>query len=289
MADARQSLYAHFALSDLGTISASQEALSAQNLIDESPRTTWRSTGTSAVTIDVQLDANILAELVAASLGYNLFGLGYVNMNSSGSWEVRTATSQANLTSSPSYTQSSIAAWKNSTANMRGWQHTRPWVHTWHTLPLDTYRTEAWVRFSLTDATPIGGVSYLEAARVIVAYAVRPTFHQAPGGSRSIATDLAGARREEVRIEHVDDADVDLAWFDLRARCGARASAVTQTSAITGAKVVGPGAAQVWYQYDPDDDRALQRTIVGYFDRPLPATNQAPGINSFSASIVEAL
>jgi len=147
------------ALSDAGLLTAGSEetTLPGINLQNAQPSKKWRTTSLSNIYVEIDLTAAKEINLVAL-IGHN--------GSSTGTWRVRAATSQANLTAAPGYDSGSVSLF--ATTKPTGWTEL-PTI-LWLGSSTQTYR---WWRFDVTDASNTDG--YFQAGRLYVSFAWQPT------------------------------------------------------------------------------------------------------------------
>jgi len=145
-------------LSDAATLSTTAPVAASMplNYLQKTqPTDTCRWTDTTQVTFDVDLTA---AYASAGVSSWNFLALLFTNFAAGDQVTIKTASSQANLTSSPAFT-STTDAWPD------------PGLTTWDRPPFVLWlgssgRSENWLRVSVTAS---GGSSYREAGRLYIA------------------------------------------------------------------------------------------------------------------------
>ena len=142
-------------LSDAAAITASsaQATMPASNLKKMQPGDRWRATGDTAEYLEIDL---------GAAKDINLVALLYHNATSAATWQIRAATSQANLTAAPGYDSGVINMWE------AGWPADQDPLHArlWLGAGSQNFR---WWRIDLADAA--NPDTWLEAGRVYVSKA----------------------------------------------------------------------------------------------------------------------
>lgn len=134
------------------TLSAGSELASmpASNLLRTQPKDRWRSTDLNSLYIVVDL-------LTAQAI--NLIALLFHNAATDATWQIRGATSEANLTAAPGYNSGAIAMWD------AGWPADQDPLHSllWLGDSPETYR---YWRIDITDLN--NADSYFEAGRLYI-------------------------------------------------------------------------------------------------------------------------
>lgn len=139
-------------VSDSATLTAENELASmpGSNTQTTQPRSVWRTSDNTST--------NLVYDL-GSSEALNIFAVMYHNADASALWRVRTATSEANLTSSPTH--------DSGTLSMRSAADSD--VYTRFHSVYATSQTNRWVRL---DFTSMSGMSYLQVGRVVMGNAL---------------------------------------------------------------------------------------------------------------------
>jgi len=145
-------------LADDATLTASHEtgSLVRGNLLTAGLTEIWRPNAVTGVYLVIDLGAAYAVAIIA---------LINTNLTSAATWQIRGATSEANLTAAPGYDSGSVTAWPaGAGVAIRGYVDP---VH----IPsaAQSYR---WWRIDLTDAANPDG--YLQAGRLVMTKAVEP-------------------------------------------------------------------------------------------------------------------
>ncbi len=157
--------FATSAIADAGTLITGNEltTLPAINLQDPQPTKKWRTSGLSTMYVVVDLgSANAI----------NLVSLIAHNGSAAATWQIRGASSEANLTAAPGYDSGSVSMWPG-TGKPSGWIDT-----LFALLWLTTSQTHRWWRIDVVDAGNTDG--YFEAGRLIIDAAWQPDIGLSP-------------------------------------------------------------------------------------------------------------
>lgn len=137
--------------------SQASASLGVGNLLTLNPRQKWRT---------VNLTVSVVVDLGAA-LARNTVAMLYSNATSAATWQVRAATSEANLTASPGYDSGSLSHFPGG-ADLSTWEETHARLH------IGSDQTFRWWRVDVTDAANPDG--YYEAGRIVIADRFQPEF-----------------------------------------------------------------------------------------------------------------
>lgn len=149
-------LIADCALTDAASLTASSAAatLPVTNLQRRQPGRVWRATGKTAEHIVIDLG-------VAAAI--NLVALVNTNLSAAGTWRIRGAASEADLTAAPGYDSGALS----DPSSPRGLR-----TQVWASFGPASYR---WWRFDLAD--PTGPDAAIEVGRLVIDAAWQPSFN----------------------------------------------------------------------------------------------------------------
>ena len=150
--------------SDAATLTAQHALATAPvtNLQKIQPKDIWDSDGNLTTYLEVDR---------GSQQPFNVVSLLYTNLTESGTWQVRSANSQAGLTSSPDYDSGIIGVWPS--PMLETWDY----VHTWLLLPAS--QTNQWVRIDLSNAGNPAGT--IQAGRLYVSNAWQSSLHMQLG------------------------------------------------------------------------------------------------------------
>jgi hypothetical protein len=137
-------------ISDAATLTASSEigTLPGAAVQRVQPRDIWRSTSNA--------DQNLVLDLGAVS-NFNFVAVLYHNADASALWRIRTADTEAGLTSAPDYDSSTMSMRSSGDEDRYG---------RFHSIKSTSAQSNRWVRL---DFTTLSGMSTLDVGRVIVA------------------------------------------------------------------------------------------------------------------------
>jgi len=138
------------------------------NLKTMQPVDKWRTTGVSKVSIDIDMGATMVAVG-----GYNVIALLATNASYDATWQITTATSQSNLTSSPIY-DSGVINFKASAETFNGQTVNNSPINGIQYLGTSNI-TDKWIRIEIFDTSNADG--YFEAGRLYVSQAWFPTYN----------------------------------------------------------------------------------------------------------------
>lgn len=144
-------------LADAGTITAgnAEADFPVTNLLDRQPSKIWRTTSLSNTYFEIDL---------ASATSINFVYLGYTNLTESATWQVRGATSQANLTASPGYNSGAVSFWPQT--GLDDWDFTSAFIDL-----IDSAQSYRWWRVDLSDGS--NPAAYVEAGRLMLGGAFR--------------------------------------------------------------------------------------------------------------------
>ncbi len=140
------------------TASSAPEGLPVGNLQTRQPGQVWRAQDPAASWVEADLGS-------AATL--NLVALLHHNLTGAGTWRIRAAATQANLTAAPGYESGVVTAWP--TTGLDDWET----VNSILWLGDAGAQTFRWWRVDLADAANPAG--FLEAGRLYLANAWQPS------------------------------------------------------------------------------------------------------------------
>ncbi len=255
-------------LSDAGTLTTGNEVgtLPAVNLQDPQPTKKWRTSGLSSMYVVVDL---------GSAKAINLVALIATNLSSGANWQIRGATSEANLTAAPGYNSTSVSAWPG-TGKPGGWTD-----QLFSLLWLTTAQTYRWWRIDVTDSG--NGDGYIEAGRLIIDAAWQPTIGLSPNwgvqwvdpgpremsiGGNIYPTQRTHHRVIELALDFNDQTAMMANAFELQRKRGA--------------------SKDVFVLVDPAGTTDLHRTsIYGLFSNLQPLVNTAFDIFSQIVTVEE--
>lgn len=124
--------------SDAATLTASQEATDfpATNLQLMQPTDRWETNNLTSLYLELDR---------GSAMTWNQVALLFTNATSSATWRIRAATTQANLTASPSHDSTTITLWASTGLDTWDRRHGLYWLPAGH--------SSRWLRIDITDGS----------------------------------------------------------------------------------------------------------------------------------------